>query len=481
MTDALDALSGADPTLFCTPGHKQGKAIPSAMARLIGHQAYRVDLPDLPGFNLFEPEGFIATAQVLAAQTFGADQTWFLVNGSTVGVMASILATCGPGDKIILPRNVHRSAISGLILSGAHPVFIAPEYDPRWDLVHCITPAAVAEALALHPEAKALLMVSPTYHGVGGAVGAIAHLAHQHGIPLIVDEAHGAHFGFHRDLPPAALACGADLVVQSTHKTLSALTQASMLHQQGSLVDVRRVSSMLQMLQSSSPSNLLLASLEGTCQQMAEVGQALMVQTLALAYTARTHLQNTSEISVLLQPQPPTAGFCDLDTTRLTVDVSALGLDGFTADEICTKQFGVIAELPTLRHLTFILSLGNSPADLDRLFCALEGLRQHSSLGQITTSFAIDLTISAIAPVECPALSPRDAFFASQISIPIAQAVGQISAETLCPYPPGIPVTLPGARITPAQIALLQQIQASGGLIVGCADPTLEFIQVIKS
>jgi arginine decarboxylase len=480
MTEALAALSGADLTLFCTPGHKRGNAIPPAMARLIGHQAYRVDLPDLPGFNLFEPEGFIATAQVLAAQTFGADQTWFLVNGSTVGVMASILATCGPGDKIILPRNVHRSAISGLIFSGAHPVFIAPEYDPHWDLVHCMTPAAVAEALALHPEAKAVLMVSPTYQGVGGDVGAIAQLVHQHGIPLIVDEAHGAHFGFHSDLPPAALTLGADLVVQSTHKTLSALTQASMLHHQGSLVNARRVSSMLQMLQSSSPSNLLLVSLEGTCQQMREAGQALMAQTLALACAARKRLQTMAGLSILIQPQPATAGFCSLDATRLTVDVSALGLDGFTADEICTEQFGVIAELPTLRHLTFILSLGNSPADLDRLFCALDGLRQHSSQAKSSTSFAIDLTAVAISPVECPAISPRDAFFAPQISIPIAQSVGQISAETLCPYPPGIPITLPGERITPAQIAFLQQIQASGGLIAGCTDPTLEFIQIIQ-
>jgi arginine decarboxylase len=480
MTAALDALSGADPTLFCTPGHKQGKAIPSAMARLIGHQAYRVDLPDLPGFNLFEPEGFIAEAQVLAARTFGAAQTWFLVNGSTVGVMAAILATCGPGDKIILPRNVHRSAISGLILSGAHPIFIAPEYDPDWDLVHCITPAAVAEALALHPEAKALLLVSPTYHGACGDVGAIAHLAHQYGIPLIVDEAHGAHFGFHPDLPPAALTLGADLVVQSTHKTLSALTQASMLHHQGSLVDARRVSGTLQMLQSSSPSNLLLASLEGTCQQMAEAGQALMVETLTIAYTARKHLQTMTELSILPPPQPPTAGFCALDPTRLTVDVSALGLDGFTADEICTEQFGVIAELPTLRHLTFILSLGNCPVDLDRLFCALEGLSQHSSRAKSAIPFGTDLTAAAIAPVECPALSPRNAFFAPQISIPMTQAVGQISAETLCPYPPGIPVTLPGERITSAQIALLRHIQSSGGLIVGCADPTLEWIQVIR-
>jgi arginine decarboxylase len=480
IIDALDAFSRADPILFCTPGHKQGRAIPPAMARLIGSQAYGMDLPDLPGFNLFEPDGYVASAQVFAAQTFGADKTWFLVNGSTVGVMASILATCGPGDKIIVPRNVHCSAIAGLILSGAHPVFVAPEYDPQWDLVHCITPAAVAAALAQYPEIKAVLMVSPTYHGVGGDVGAIAQLAHQHNIPLLVDEAHGAHFGFHPDLPPTALSLGADLVVQSTHKTLCALTQASMLHQQGSITDARRVSAVLQMLQSSSPSNLLLASLEATCQQMWENGQALMAQTLALAHAARESISSIPGLSILSHPQTPTAGFCHLDITRLTIDVSGRGLDGFTADEICTKQFGVIAELPTLRHLTFILSLGNGQADLDRLVCALQSLSQDSSLDNGTIPSTLGWSADIFPAVECSPLSPRDAFFAPRTSVPIAQAAGHISAETLCPYPPGIPITLPGERITSEQVEFLQQIQASGGLIVGSADQSLQSVQVVQ-
>jgi arginine decarboxylase len=480
IANALAAFADAGPTLFCTPGHKQGKAIPSSMERLVGGQAYGVDFPDLPGFNLFEPEGCVATAQILAAKTFGADRTWFLVNGSTVGVIASILATCGPGDKIILPRNVHRSAISGLILSGAHPVFIAPEYDLEWDLVYCITSASIAEALVQHPDAKAVLVVSPTYHGVGADLRAIAHLAHQRNIPLVVDEAHGAHFGFHSDLPPAALSLGADLVVQSTHKTLSALTQASMLHQQGSLVDAGRVGSVLTMLQSSSPSNLLLASLEGTCQQMQEDGQNLMAQTLALAHTARQQILGIPGLSVLESLKPPMPGFYYLDQTRLTVDISALGLDGFTADEICAKQLGVIAELPTFRHLTFILSLGSSHADLDRLLMALAHLSQHSPYGSKIAHFPMHKVADTFACMEDPLLSPRDAFYASKISIPICAAAGCISAETLCPYPPGIPITLPGERITSAHITFLQQIQAAGGLIAGCTDQTLQSIQVLK-
>lgn len=478
MTDALLRAAHADAALFCTPGHKQGSAIPPSMRQLVGTQAYRADLPDLPGFNLFEPDGVIAKAQALAAQTFGADQTWFLVNGSTVGVMASILATCGPGDRIILPRNVHTSAISGLILSGAHPVFVNPEYDPDWDLVHCISPNAVALALEQYPEAKAVLMVSPTYQGVCGDVGAIAHLAHEQGLPLIVDEAHGAHFGFHSHLPPSALALGADLVVQSTHKTLCALTQAAMLHRQGSRVKGERVSSVLQMLQSSSPSNLLLASLEGACHQLMTEGQARWAQLLKVCRDARNKIAEIAGLSILSLPKIPTAGFCDLDLTRLTIDVSKLGLDGFAADEILTQQFGVIAELPSLRHLTFILSLGNSKTDTNRLLDALNQLSQ----GSEPRNRALPLSVSCLPPgaqPECPALSPRDAFFAPRMSVSMTQAGGQISAETLCPYPPGIPVVLPGEVISEAAIAYLQQVQAAGGLITGCADPTVRQIQVV--
>jgi arginine decarboxylase len=478
MTDALLAASRSDGALFCTPGHKRGQAIPASMAQLIGTQAYSADLPDLPGFNLFEAEGFTASAQIQAAQVFGADQTWFLANGSTVGVMAAILATCGPGDKIILPRNVHTSAISGLILSGAQPIFINPEYDPDWDLVHCITPQSVAHALEQHPDVKAVFMVSPTYHGVCGDVAAIAHITHQHNIPLIVDEAHGAHFGFHPDLPAAALSLGADLAVQSTHKTLSALTQASMLHQKGTIINAQRVSTALQMLQSSSPSNLLLASLEGTCQQMATDGPALMDRTLAIAHTARAQIAGIAGLSILETPDAPIAGFFNLDATRLTVDVSTLGLSGFSADEICTAQFGVIAELPTLRHLTFIVSLGNVNEDIDRLIYALQHLQQHSKPANSNRHLSPIWTPAG--PSQHLALSPRDAFFAPRVPVSLTQAVGSISAETLCPYPPGIPVVLPGEVITPEVIAVLQQTQAAGGLIVGCADLTLRSIQIVQ-
>ncbi len=473
LVDALQGYQQSSNATFHTPGHNQGQAIPERMEQLVGALPYQADLPDLPGLNLFEADGAIAQAQTLAAQLFGADYTWFLVNGSTVGIIAAILATCNAGDKIILPRNVHQSVISGLILSGAHPVFISPDYSPTWDLAYCITPASVAETLAKYPEARAVLMVSPTYHGVCGNVQEIAALAHQRNIPLIVDEAHGAHFAFHAELPTPALEAGADLVVQSTHKLLTALTQSSMLHLQGPRINAERISKLLQMLQSSSPSNLLLASLDAARHQMATQGKILMDRTLQLAHQARAQLQQAG-LTILEPPSEATGGFADLDPTRIVVDVSALGRDGFTADEILMHQFGVTAELPTLRQIAFIISLGSTANDINSLVQGLINLAQMQEPSSIQAS-----SVLGLPTLDLPALSPREAFFAAHESISLTRSVGRISAETICPYPPGIPLIFSGEKIKAEAITQLQQIKAQGGLIVGCIDPEFQQIQVV--
>jgi arginine/lysine/ornithine decarboxylase len=212
---------------FYAPGHKQGEGIGEDLSNLLGKSVFKADLPELPDLdNLFAPTGVIKEAQILAAETFGADKSWFLVNGSSCGIIAAILATCGEGDKIILARNIHKSAISGLILSGAQPIFINPEYNPTIDLNLNITPQSLENALKLHPDTKAVMVVSPTYQGVCCDLETIAQITDHYSIPLLVDEAHGAHFAFHPDLPPAALSLGADMAIQSTHKVLGALTQA---------------------------------------------------------------------------------------------------------------------------------------------------------------------------------------------------------------------------------------------------------------
>ncbi|HLO47108.1 MAG TPA: aminotransferase class I/II-fold pyridoxal phosphate-dependent enzyme, partial [Kamptonema sp.] len=377
LLDALRDCVNQPIAPFYAPGHKRGAGISKLLADLLGIAVFRADLPELPELdNLFAPEGVILEAQELAAEAFGGECTWFLANGSTCGIIAAILATCSQGDKIILPRNIHQSAISGLILSGAMPIFVEPEYDAVWDIANSITPSALAIVLEQHPDAKAVMVVYPTYHGVCGNLDAIAQLVHQYNMPLLVDEAHGPHFNFHPELPTPALSAGADLTVQSIHKVLGALTQASMLHVKGDRVDIERLKRALQLVQSTSPSYLLLASLDAARQQMAMHGLELMTKTLLLAETARSRLAKIPGLSVLELLNTP--GFVALDSTRLTVKVSELGLSGFEADEILNQELGVTAELPMLKHLTFIISLGNTEADIDRLIQAFITLKKRT-------------------------------------------------------------------------------------------------------
>jgi arginine/lysine/ornithine decarboxylase len=469
---------------FYTPGHKKGAGVSQALLDSFGEAVFRCDLPELTELdNLFAPQGAILAAQELAADIFGAEKTWFLVNGSTCGVEAAILATCGVGDKIIMPRNVHSSAIAGLILSGAIPIFIEPEYDAILDVAYSITAASVAAILQVHPDAKAVMMVYPTYYGVCGDVNAIAQIVHQYHIPLIVDEAHGAHFAFHPDLPISALAAGADITVQSIHKTLGAMTQASMLHLQGILVDSDRVSKALQLLQSTSPSYILMASLDAARQQMALCGESLMSQTLKLADIAKEKISQIPGLSVLgNQNSANSSAFFDLDKTRLTVNVSALGLTGFAADEILEDKFNIRSEIASLKNVTFIISIGNSLADIEQLIQGFHKLKY--DFGGINNldleAQNIKLILESQKIINNYQISPRQAFFSTSKTINLSQSIGFISAETICPYPPGIPILIPGEVIHESAVEYLIAIKKMGGTITGLADSTLETIRVIN-
>ncbi len=478
IVNALQAWVNKSHVPFYTPGHKRGKGMNSRLTERWGAAVFGWDLPELPGLdNLHAPAGVIAKAQDLAAITFGATQTWFLTNGSTAGIIAAILATCGEGEKIILPRNIHSSAIAGVIHAGAIPIFITPEYDIDLDLAHGIAPAAVKFALEQHPDAKAVMVVYPTYYGACGDLAAIVEIVHSYAIPLLVDEAHGAHFGFHPDLPPAALAAGADLTVQSTHKLLGALTQSAMLHLNHDRINPQRVSQALRSLQSTSPSYLLLASLDAARHQMALNGRALMAETIELAQIARAEIAQIAGLSVLELAQP-TPGFSYLDPTRLTVTVTDLNLTGFAADEILSGELGIVAELPSRQHLTFIISLGNTRADIDRLV---------AGFSKLATNYRQDLPL-ALPQIRPPgriltemAISPRQASRAPQVSVASDLAIGKISAAAICPYPPGIPVLIPGEIITADALEYLRQILALGGELVGCNDPNLQTIEILKN
>jgi arginine decarboxylase len=469
----LQISSQRDHAAFYTPGHKRGRGLPPSFLQMFGPAVFQADLPELPELdNLFAPEGVIEEAQMLAADAFGAQKTWFLTNGSTCGVMAAILATCETGDQIILPRNCHSSAISGLILSGAMPIFVEPESVSDW--VYCVSPERIQQALECYPQAKAVMVTSPTYEGVCADLDAIATLTHTHGIPLLVDEAHGPHFAFHTDLPPSALSLGADLAIQSTHKVLGAMTQAAMLHAQGDRISPQRISQALQWLQSTSPSYLLLASLDAARQQMALRGTQMMAHLLQSVNAARQQIQSIQGL-LLLSPSLPQVGVAALDTTRLTVGVSALGLNGLLIDQVLHEQLGVTAELPTPSHLTFIPSLGTTQTDLDQLVLALQKITQLPGNAKLGA-----LPMWEREMISRPQMSPRAAAFAAQETVSWTQAIHQISAELVCPYPPGIPVLYPGGKITSADLDYLRQIKAAGGHVTGCTDSNLQTLRVVQ-
>ena len=474
LLNALIKSAARPHAAFYAPGHKRGIGSDRKIKDLIGDRVFQADLPELPELdNLFAPEGVIASAQRLAAETFGAEQTWFLVNGSTCGIVAAILATCGTNDKIILPRNIHHSAIAGLVLSGAMPIFIYPEYNQRAGLAFNVTPEAVEEALKQHPDTKAIMMLHPTYQGICSDLEAIAEITHQYNIPLLVDEAHGAHFAFHRDLPPSAMSLGADLSVQSTHKTLSALTQASMLHLQGNRICPQRITKALQLVESTSPSYLLLASLDAARQQMTDRGDKLMSRTIALATEAQT-IAEIPPLSILTPEIQP--GCQHFDPTRLTIDVSKLGITGFEADEILHERLGVTCELPLLQHLTFIITLGNNVEDIQQLVEACRTLSE-SAASEVISLPALTQPLSFTHPLQ---VSPREAYFAVTETVAISEASDRLCGELICPYPPGIPLLMPGEIITSAAIDYLQQVLVAGGTITGCEDPTLQTIQTLK-
>lgn len=475
LIDVLTTLKNKPDAAFYVPGHKRGQGISDRLLSLLGKTVFQADLPELPELgNLFAPDEAIKEAQVLASEAFGADRSWFLVNGSTCGVIAAIVATCSPGDKIIVPRNAHQSVIMGLIVSGAVPIFLNPEYDPTWDLALSITPKALEGALKENSDVKAVFLVYPTYHGVCADIETIVTITHRYNIPLLVDEAHGAHFKFHSALPPSALSMGADLTVQSTHKVLSAMTQASMLHIQGDRINPQSINQGLQLVESTSPSYLLLASLDAARQQMALYGEKLLNQTIELSKLAVEKINKIDNLSVLkFKKKRP--GFHDLDITRLTVNITGLGITGLEVDDIFREKLEVTAELPMLSHLAFIISIGNTQQDIHKLINAFATLNNYycSSSNCLFSSSPHLLNPSPLK------LSPRDAFFAPKKSVKIEQSIGQISGELICPYPPGIPVLMPGEVITKEAITYLTTIQGLGGMISGCTDTTLKKINVV--
>lgn len=465
---ALADRAGRRSGRFHVPGHK-GRAIDPLLADAWG-DCWAWDLTELDGLdNWAAPQGAIAAAEALAADCFGAGLTRFLVNGATSGLVAAIGAVCQDGDSLIVARNAHQSVLAGLILAGARPCWVWPTVDREWQMPTVVTPEAIAQALATYPQAKAVLLVSPTYHGWVSDLPAIAQLTRSHGIPLIVDAAHGAHLGLHPELPIAPLAAGADLVVASAHKTLGSLTQSALLHlHPQALIDRDRLNQVLRWVTSSSPSYLLMASLDAARRRAALWGQVDWGQTLVRVDRVRSQLAGDRAIRVLSGP--------NLDRSRLTVHL--VGWNGYKADEALDQDWGITAELSSPQHLTFVWTPANTDQEADQLVAALGALARSP---QMAPDRGLDAIVGLLAPPSPAPLTPRQASQRPTEAIDLNRAIGRIAAEWICPYPPGIPTIVPGEIITSEAIGQIQQTLALGGDCTGCADLSVQQCLVLIS
>jgi arginine/lysine/ornithine decarboxylase len=460
---------------FSTPGHKLGIGVDEELHETFGERTFLSDIPlgGGVGDTHFGGEA-LRVAEAMAADAWDADRTFFLLNGSTAGNHAFLLATVRPGDKILVSRDLHKSLLVALILNGVVPVYLAPRLHPELNVGLGISAAEVAGALELHPDTKLIAVVSPSYCGVASDLDGIAAVAHARGIPVYVDEAWGPHFHFHPALPRSAMASGIDGAVSSIHKVLGALTQAAILNVRSELVDPERVRTTVGMVQTTSPSVLVLASIDAARRQMALHGEVMLERTIALATDARRRLQALPGMSVLDADQLGIAGF---DLTKLVIDVDGLGMTGYQAEDALRNRFGVGPEMSDLVGVVCLVTIGDTEASIQRLVDAFATLsREHCRGGPRRAGRRS--SGAAVAPAE-QAMSPREAFFSPSRAIPLAQAGGKISTELVIPYPPGIPVLAPGEVITDEKVAYLEEGIAHGMYISGPADPKLGSIRVV--
>ncbi|WP_425059630.1 Arginine decarboxylase [Sporomusa carbonis] len=465
---------------FHTPGHKMGKGMHPALGSLMPQETLALDLALMAELDdLHEPHGPIKAAQDLAADLYGADYSYFVVNGTTGGIYAMILTIAGPGDKIIVPRNAHRSIIGGIILSGAIPVFMQPEVDHELGLAMGVTSETVARMLQQHPDAKGVLIINPTYYGVATDLKKIVDIVHGYGIPVVVDEAHGPHLKFSHRLPIQALDAGADIVAQSTHKIIGALTQCSLVHCRQGLIRVPRLKAMLQLVQSTSPNYIMMASLDVARMQMATQGRQLIERAVDLANWTRQEINKIPGLYCFGDEKLGNPGVYSIDPTKVTVTVKGLGLKGAEAERILRHKYKIQVELSDVYNILFLITLGDSEREVQALVAAL---RDMAATTHGTRDFsAINAVYSAGKYPDPPeqVISPRDALFGNTCMVPFQDAAGMICAEIVTFYPPGIPLLCPGERISQEIIDYCHVLQGAGLHISGPEDYLLKTIKVV--
>lgn len=467
-----------NPIQFHIPGHKKGAGIDPEFRNFIGDNALSIDLINIgPLDDLHAPKGMIKEAQELAAEAFGADYTFFSVQGTSGAIMTMVMAVCGPGDKIIVPRNVHKSVMSAIVFSGATPIFIHPEIDKNLGISHGITTDSVERALEQHPDAKGVLVINPTYFGISADLKRIVEIAHSYSVPVLVDEAHGVHIHFHEDLPLSAMQAGADMAATSVHKLGGSMTQSSVLNVRDGLVSPQRVQSILSMMTTTSTSYLLLASLDVARKRLATEGKELIEKTIQLANYTRDKINEIPKIYCIGKEILGSKATVDYDPTKLIIPVYGLGITGYDVENWLRENHQIEVELSDLYNILCIITPGDTKVEVDLLINALKELSVEfgSNVQENDEKERIFLP-----DIPVLALTPRDAFYSETEVVSIEESAGRIIAEFIMVYPPGIPIFIPGEIITEENLAYIKKNLEVGLPVQGPEDPTLSKIRVIK-
>ncbi|QXM07057.1 aminotransferase class I/II-fold pyridoxal phosphate-dependent enzyme [Crassaminicella indica] len=470
----LTALAKENIVSFHVPGHKNGKAYRGYKDHIFNNALLALDVTEIPGTdNLHAPEDMIKKAQERAAKFFKADHTFFLINGTSTGNISALMAVANPNEKVIVPRDCHKSVMNGCILGGLIPVYINPKVSKEHNISMGIEAETVEKAILENKEVRAVVLTYPNYYGICSDIEAIAKVVHKYNKILIVDEAHGAHFNLSKELPIPAIEAGADIVIQSTHKTLPSFTQASMLHVKSERVNIDRLRFMLRMNQSSSPSYLLMSSLDEARAIVESEGRVLMNELLENINKFHEKISNIKGIKVLDKSLIGRYGIKDIDRTRIVLDMTDFGISGTSLEKLLRDEYGIQMEMSDIKHIVAVCTIGNDAKDFEKLLKALISIKKKREVRKIET-----IPLLASIPKMC--IPPREAAFCNKRSIPFKQSSGKISGEYIIPYPPGIPIICPGEEITQEIIDYVELLKEKKINIIGMDDDHLENIKVIE-
>ncbi|MDK2918679.1 MAG: arginine decarboxylase [Candidatus Petromonas sp.] len=458
---------------FDVPGHKHGIGI-REMTDYFGKTMLELDVNAMKCLdNICNPIGVIKEAEDLAAKAYGAEHAFFLVNGTTSGVQAMIMSVCEPGDKIILPRNAHKSAVTALILSGAVPIYIQPEVNEDLGIAMGVSVKEIEKTIEEHHDARAIFLINPTYYGATSDLKSIVRIAHENEMAVLVDEAHGAHMKFHDELPIEAMDAGADMCAVSTHKTGGSLTQSSLLLLREGLVDAKTVKTTLNLTQTTSASYLLMGSLDVARKQLATRGKEMLERVLELSRWARYEINKIEGLYAFGKELVGSPGVFNFDETKLGVNVRSLGITGFEAYDILRDEYNIQVELADMYNVLAIVSLGDTKESLTALVEALKDISiKHRENEEIKLTKGILKNPEVI-------VSPRDAYYSRKKIVRLEDAVGEVSGESIMAYPPGIPVVTPGERISKEMIEYVKALKEEKSLLQGTEDPYVEYIKVL--